>query len=35
MPLAEMLGSAIGLKLTGDVPSDPRAWTNLSTHCLA
>jgi hypothetical protein len=35
MPLAEMLGSAIGLKLTGDVPSDARAWTNPSTHCLA
>jgi hypothetical protein len=31
----ELLASAIGLKLTGDVPSDARAWTNSSTHCLA
>jgi hypothetical protein len=28
----ELLASAIGLKLTGDVPSDARAWTNTSTH---
>ena len=27
----ELLASAIGLKLTGDVPSDARAWTNSST----
>jgi hypothetical protein len=31
----ELLASAIGLKLTGDVPSDARAWTNSSTHRLA
>jgi hypothetical protein len=31
----ELLASAIGLKLTGDVPSDAPAWTNSSTHCLA
>ena len=31
----ELLASAIGLKLTGGVPSDARAWTNSSTHCLA
>ena len=31
----ELLGSAIGLKLTGDVPSNAQAWTNSSTHRLA
>jgi hypothetical protein len=31
----ELLASAIGLKLTGDVPSNARAWTNSSTHRLA